>query len=229
MDIEAILALEPDLIVAIDSGIEAEEYSLLSRIAPTLARPAEYGNYGTPWDRSTRLIGRALGLEEKAESIISDLKNRIERIKKDNPAFVGASIAVAFSYDGNWNAYSSQDGHSHILTQLGFTIPKRIDELSGDSYYASFSGELIEMLDTDVLIWTAFGDKAETMKIKELPLRNTMRAYREGREMFVRFPEYRAFAYGTILSIPYALDAIVPGLIAAVDGDPATQVPENLR
>jgi iron complex transport system substrate-binding protein len=34
-----------------------------------------------------------------------------------------------------------------------------------------------------------------------------------------------ALAFGSVLSLPYALDRIVPMLVAALDGDPATDPP----
>src|SRR5690606_27198554 len=60
LNYEAILALQPDLISAVYSGITQEEYELLSQIAPTIAQPAEYTDFGMPWQETTRLIGAAL-------------------------------------------------------------------------------------------------------------------------------------------------------------------------
>ena len=228
LDMEAIVALNPDLIVGISSGMSAEEYSLLSRIAPTLAQSDEYNDYGTPWDEETLFIGRALGLDDEAETVVSNLKDRMRRIKTDNPAFAGAGAAVAFLFQNDRGAFASQDSRSRILSQLGFKIPERYDELSGDSFYFSISDELIELLDTDVIVWVTSTDEG-TKEIKEMPLRDTMRAYREGREIFLDPLASAALSFASPLSLSYALDIMVPGLIAAVDGDPATEIPENLR
>ena len=228
LDMEAVVALQPDLIVGVSSGMSAEEYDLLSRIAPTLAQPGEYIDYGTPWDEQTLFIGRALGLEDKAETVVSELKGRMQQIKNDNPAFIGASAAVAFLFQNSRGAYASQDTRSRILAQLGFKIPERYDELAGDSFYISISDELIELLDTDVVLWVT-GSADGLKDIRELPLRDTTRAYREGRELLLDQLVSGAFSFASPLSISYVLDILVPGLTAAVDGDPATKVPENLR
>ena len=228
LDMEAIVALNPDLIVGVSSGMSAEEYGLLSRIAPTLAQSDKYIDYGTPWDEETLFIGRALGLDDEAKTVVSNLKDRMRRIKADNPAFAGAGAAVAFLFQNDRGAFASQDSRSRILSQLGFKIPERCDELSGDSFYFSISDELIELLNTDVIVWVTSTDEG-IKEIKEMPLRDTMRAYREGREIFLDPLASAALSTASPLSLSYALDIMVPGLIAAVDGDPATQVPENLR
>jgi iron complex transport system substrate-binding protein len=38
LNVEAVAALDPDLIVGVSSGMTAEEYETLSQIAPTLAQ-----------------------------------------------------------------------------------------------------------------------------------------------------------------------------------------------
>lgn len=228
LDIEAIVALNPDLIVGVGSGMTADEYALLSRIAPTLAQSAEYLEYGTPWDEETLLIGRALGRDEQAAEIVASLRARMEQAKTDNPAFVGASGAVAFVFRNERGAFSSQDSRSRILQQLGFVVPARYDQIAGDSFYLTISDELIELLDTDVVVWvstTADGPRT----IQRLPLRDTMRAYQEGREIFLDPLTSAALSFASPLSLSYALDVIVPGLTAAIDGDRSTAVPANLR
>ena len=63
---EQIAALEPDLIVGISSGMTAEQYEILSAIAPTVAQPGEYIDFGTPWDVSLEITGRAVGRSAEA-------------------------------------------------------------------------------------------------------------------------------------------------------------------
>lgn len=51
-----------------------------------------------------------------------------------------------------------------------------------------------------------------------------LRVAREGRDLFLTDPVLSgALTYSTALSIPYAIDGLVPRLAAAVDGDPATE------
>lgn len=228
LDLEAIVALEPDFITGVSSGMTAEEYATLSRIAPTLAQPGEYVDYGTPWDEELRLIARALGRSEEAEQIIDDIDAQFEAARDANPAFSGATGAFAFLYQELPGAYASQDTRSRFLERLGFQIPAIYDELAGESFFVSFSEERIDLLDVDVIVWIASSAEGR-QAILDLPMRGRLDAADEGREVFLDTVLGGALSFSSPLSIPYALDRLVPALAAAVDGDPDTLVPEGLR
>ena len=61
--------------------------------------------------------------------------------------------------------------------------------------------------------------------MRDIPLRSTLRAYSEGREVLTDELLSGAFSFGSPLSIEYVLDKLVPELALAVDGDPKTVVP----
>ena len=63
LNFELITELDPDLIVATHSGITEQEYEFLSAIAPTLAQPDAYPDFGMPWQAQTELIGQAAGAQ----------------------------------------------------------------------------------------------------------------------------------------------------------------------
>ena len=48
LNVEQIAALQPDLIIGINQALTQQQYDQLSKIAPTLARPAEFTDYGVP-------------------------------------------------------------------------------------------------------------------------------------------------------------------------------------
>lgn len=228
LDMEAIVALEPDLITGISSGMTAEEYDTLSRIAPTLAQPGEYVDYGTPWDVELRLIARALGRSARAESIIDDIDEQFDAARRSHPEFEGATAAFAFLYQSQPGAYASQDTRSRFLSRLGFEIPEIYDELAGESFFISISEERIDLLDVDVIVWIASTDEGR-QAILDLELRERLDAAQEGREIFLDPILGGALSFSSPLSLPYALDRLVPALAAAVDGDPDTAVPADLR
>lgn len=68
--LEAIAALTPDVIIAPYSGITAEEYELLSAIAPVVAYPDK--PWFIRWQDVVTLTGQALGGSEKAATLIAD-------------------------------------------------------------------------------------------------------------------------------------------------------------
>lgn len=223
LDIEAVAAVNPDLIIGLFSGISQEEYDLLSQIAPVLAQPGEYPEYGTPWQEMTRLVGRAAGRQAKAEELVNAVENQIRRIRESHPEFHGKKIAVAFIYQNQPGVYASWDVRGALLEKLGFEVPEIYDELAGDSFYASFSEERADLLnEADVLIW--YSDDA-----RELPLRESLTASAEGRELFIGETPKMAFFFSSVLSLPYLLDLLEEGLAAVLDDDPATLPPPELR
>ena len=71
--VEKIAALAPDLILALYSGLTKEQYETLSKLAPVVAQPKEYNDYGIPWQTQTEIIGRALGKEAEGRKLVEDV------------------------------------------------------------------------------------------------------------------------------------------------------------
>lgn len=225
IDFEAVAALQPDLIAGVFSGMTQEDYDLLSQIAPTVAQPAAYNDFGTPWREVTRIYGRALGVEERAEAVVAEVDARLAQARDDNPVFDEATAAVVFFAEGQLGAYASQDLRSRLLADLGFRVPPEIDDAAGEGgFFAPLSLEQAELVDGDVLVWIT-ATRAELDAVRDLPVRATLDVQREGREVFLPFELNGAMSFSSPLSIPYLLDGLVPELQAAVDGDPATPVP----
>ena len=124
---ERIAALEPDLIIGTNAGLDDAMYEQLSAIAPTIAHPAGTDAYFSPWDQQALLVGQALGREPEVRLIIDEVKAGFAEAAAEHPEFAGTDIVFlqnAF-YDGEAIAY--QDGLSTaFLTDLGFTIPSEL-------------------------------------------------------------------------------------------------------
>ena len=221
---EQIAALEPDLIVGISSGMTQEQYELLAAIAPTIAQPGEYIDYGTPWDVALEITGRAVGRSDEAARVIADTKQLFADAIAEHPEFAGASAAVTFFFEEQPGAYGSQDIRSRTLTDLGFSVPAEIDALAGDAFFVSVSAEDLSILDTDVVVWIGLGEDT-TAAVRDLPTRPNTRMVREGREVVADELLSGAFSHASPLSLEYVIERLVPELALAVDGDPATVVP----
>ena len=96
---EQVAALEPDLIVGMYSGLSEQQYETLSEIAPTVPQSGEYPDYGMPWQEMTRVAGRALGKQERAEEIIAGVEARFEKACGEHPEFEGKSAVVAERFE----------------------------------------------------------------------------------------------------------------------------------
>lgn len=220
---EAIAALKPDLILALYSGVTAEQYALLAQIAPTVAQPAGYVDYGVPWQELTRTVGRAVGRAAEAEALVEAVEARFAQVRGDHPEFGGASAVVATPYEGIY-VYGPEDVRGRLLTGLGFTLPEGLAEVTGAQFGGNLSLERADLLDVDVIIWL---DPEEAQGPLGGPVYSSLPVHTEGREVFL--DSYTsalggATSFVSVLSLPYLLDELVPRLEAALDGDPATAV-----
>jgi iron complex transport system substrate-binding protein len=224
LNFEQIAALEPDLILGLFSGMTEDEYATLSEIAPTVAQPGEYIDYGVPWQEQTRIIGRALGRGERAEELVNELEARFAEVREAHPEFQDATgvVALAGGADGNYHAYGPEDVRGRFLTSLGFEIPAEISELAGDSFYATISREELNLIDADALVWIV-NPPADREEIEEDPLYQRLDVAK-GHDIFldVNEPLAGALSFSTVLSLPFLLDELVPRLAAAVGGGPGT-------
>ena len=224
INLEQIAALEPDLIIGINSGMTDAEYATLSAIAPTIAQPAEFVDYGTPWRDALAITGLATGRSARAAEVTADVGARYAEVREAHPEFAGATASVAFQYQGQPGAYATGDARAQLLAELGFVTPPEFDELAGEQFYFSLSAEQLPTLDTDVVVWLG-SDAATITDIRDTALRPTLGAFAEGREVVADPMLAGAFSHGSPLSIPFVLDELVPELALAVDGDAATPVP----
>lgn len=222
---EKIAALRPDLIVAVNAGLDQEPYDRLSAIAPTVAHPADGPTIFGPWDAQTRLVGQALGKAEQAEELITGIKDRFAAEAAAHPQFAGvpAVFLQAPYYDGSAIAY--QDGLStEFLTDLGFVVPSDIDRFApeGDSAQAYIPLENLGVLDSaDVLLWATEDTTART-ELEAQPLYRQLAAVRGGNLVFTDGELAGAIYFSSPLSLPYVLDRLVPLLEKAVEGNPET-------
>lgn len=222
--VEDVAALQPDLIIGIWSGMTQAEYDLLSKIAPTVAQPADYADYATPWEVGTRIIGDAVGKPDEAEALIDQTLALIEDAAAEHPEFAGRTAAVITPYDGLW-VYGPTDGRGRLLEQLGFVFPEALKDPEADAFGWAMSAEQTSRLaEVDVVVWIDLEQADAGMK----QLWEQTPTYAEGRFIDVNPSNgayYGGHSFVSPLSIPYILERYVPQLAAAVDGDPATKVP----
>lgn len=222
LDFEVIKSLNPDLILGLYSGTTQDEYDTLSQIAPTVAQPEAYVDWGIPWQELTTTVGTILGKREESEALVAEVEAAFAEAAEAHPEFAGARAVVAspFGLPENYWVYSSQDVRGRILSLLGFEVPEVFDEMAGDAFGATVSVEQFDLIgDLDALVWVSLPDPLE-----DVDLYQALPVAREGRALFYGDgnPVYDALNFGTILSLPFAIENLVPDLVNAIDGDPAT-------
>jgi iron complex transport system substrate-binding protein len=222
---EKVAALRPDLILGLYSGLTAQDYKTLSKIAPTVAQPPGALDFGASWQDVTRIVGQAVGRSSEADQVVGDVQAKIAAVRTAHPEFVGRTALMATTYEGYY-VYGPQDARGRLLTDLGFKLPDGLAAVTGKDFGANLSKERTDMLDTDVLIWLVDDYAKDKAKVQADPLYAELEVKTEGRDIYLENNEIEgsATSFVTPLSLPFLLDKLAPHMAAAVDGNPATAV-----
>ena len=215
IDVEAVAALQPDLIIGVYSYLDQAVYDQLSGIAPTLAQTDEYADGATPWQEQTLLTGQALGLDDEAQQLVEDVEGQFQQAVDEHPEFAGTSIAVDLTGVGSGHYLLGQDDlRTQFFSDLGFTVPETSTDVSQ---------ERLDLLDTDVLAVNGYSADDAAAD----PLFSALGVVTEDRTVLLGSysgATSAALGFGSPLSLPYLLETVVPALAQAADGDPATAV-----
>ena len=149
--IEAIAALQPDLILAVYSGITEEQYNVLSGIAPVIAYPETA--WDTSWQQTITITGEAMGKRAEAEALVVDLEQFIADETAKYPELAGATFAAFAEWNGEINVYGDLDSRVKFLVDAGLVSAPSVAELAqGEDLYFMLSFERFEQLTGDVLV-----------------------------------------------------------------------------
>lgn len=204
---EDILKLKPDVILDVKSSGDKDRYAKLSAIAPTVAIPKGGANYLASTEQQTTMIAKALGKESEGKKLLSGLDDAYAAARKAHPEFEGKSAVVgAYTADG-FGAYASTDSRSTFMRNLGFTIPKAIDEQAGKAFSVHLSDENLDLLDADLtLILPIYVDAS---KAESDPLFQKVPSVEAGHSIVFDDPDVSsAFSMGTTAAIEWALQKL---------------------
>jgi iron complex transport system substrate-binding protein len=217
IDFEGVAKSRPDLILAVTYSFRKSDYEKLAKIAPVVTTPGGYPDWGTPWQAATTQIGAALGKSEQAKQLVSDTEAKFARAKSDHPHFAGKEVLiVAPDTNGKMAVFAPTDTRGRFATSLGFTQPAAIKKLTGKSFYGDVSEERYDLLDVDALLVMTDSAKAGAA-LEKSPQFQALKVVKEGRAIVTNDIELNmAISSSSVLSIPYALDKMVPQLDAAL-------------
>jgi iron complex transport system substrate-binding protein len=204
---EDILKLDPDVILDVKSSGDKERYDKLSAIAPTVAIPKGGENYLASTEQQTTMIAKALGKESEGKKLLSGLDDAYAAARKAHPDFAGKTAVVgAYSSEG-FGAYASTDSRSTFMRNLGFEIPKAIDEQAGKEFSVHLSDENLDLLDADLtLILPIYVDASEASSNK---LFQKVPSVEAGHAIVFDDKDVSsAFSMGTTAAIEWALDKL---------------------
>jgi iron complex transport system substrate-binding protein len=178
-NLEAVAALEPDLIIG--AKVRHEDlYDELSALAPTVFSESS----GTNWTEQVRLTGAALGRSAEAEALLAEFDERAAAVGAAIGADGMTATIVRFLPDQT-RLYGPGTFSGSVLAAVGFDL--------GDKGYADFSMALISteqigLVDADVVFATTISDEADadTTRPQFEELWNSLTAVQNGRQFDVR-------------------------------------------
>lgn len=220
---EKVAALRPDLIVAVQSGVTADDYAKLSKIAPTVTYAKGRAPYVTPWPEQAAIIGKAVGQPEKAAQLVQATRDKLAQAKKDHPDLQGRTFTYLARRQGDQvGLYLPNDLRVKFLTDLGMKLsPGQVsaaEDAPDGSFFVDVSYERLGTLDADLLVaW--FTSEGERKAFSSRPVFRRLGVARRGG--FVPLDLIQAQAQGapTVLSIPWAIDNVVPLLEQGLKGE----------
>lgn len=215
-NIEKIAALKPDLIIAQYSGMKKEQYDTLSKLAKVVAQPKGHEDYQAPWQDMTRQIGKALGKEAETKKLIAGIDARFKAVRDKHPEWKGKTVTVGEPYEpGKFSAFSPKDPKVIFLSEMGFTTSEKYRAALGKENIADLSFERLDVMEADRTVWLGTPETEKAMKAD--PLYKKTKVHQEKRDLFLPYdsPDIgAALSFNTVLSIPYAIDQVVPMLEA---------------
>ncbi|MEP7762642.1 ABC transporter substrate-binding protein [Sanguibacter sp. 25GB23B1] len=203
----------PDIILGTYSGMTEDEYSQLSKIAPTIAYPE--AAWGTDWIQQLDVTGRALGLEDEAAALKTEIEDGIATAVESAPEIEGKTFAyLSFSSTDPSvvTYYTPADSRVEFVESLGLESAPSIVELAegNDYFYGEISAELADTIDADIVF--AYVDNAEHLAaVQADPLLGAIPAIASGAVVMLDDPTFiLSTSAPSPLSIPWAVDQYVP-------------------
>ncbi|SFQ64213.1 iron complex transport system substrate-binding protein [Roseivivax halotolerans] len=210
VDLEAIAALDPDLILTTqwqDAPVER-----LRQIAPTAlidySRRGDWGTYATVAD----IVGEAdriAAMETRYAAAIDQIR---ERIDTEN-----ITISTIHAHDTSLFVYNPYGNIGRVLYDAGFRQPQAVLDVPLNDW-AEVSAETLPAFDGDFIITTFNGSTADTPEDvrgyfdAQVPgYCDLLHACRTGQMFILPREEASATSYDALLATAYAIQSIVGG------------------
>jgi len=218
IDMEKILALAPDLILAPQSGLTAAQYASLSKIAPTVAYP--HKPWLTSWSDEIAIVGKAMGQGAKAGQLTRSIRHTLAKTAAAHPEFKGVDFAYIYAAEpGQLQLYQAGDPRVDLISGLGLTLDPSVAKvpLTSGTFTSTVGLERADLLKNVDVLFTWFNDPANEKTIEAQPLYAQIPAVRRG-SYVPNVDNQLAMASSMItpLSVPWALDKYVPMITRAV-------------
>lgn len=209
-NLEAILEVEPDLIIA-PKWRDEKVYDQLSKIAKTVLMPDR-----DDWRDELRDIGEALGKQQEAEQAISDYEQHMKEAKESLQAIVGDETFIYMRMMPN-ESYVMGETSSRGKVIHGELGLKPVEAFPKDEGSVAISLEMLPEYNPDHIILQVDGgdNDASAQKIyedmKTSEVWKGLKAVKENQVYLVGDREWMNFGFSSIATL-HAVDEIVESI-----------------
>jgi iron complex transport system substrate-binding protein len=184
IQVDQIAALKPDLIAAINAGLDQDTYTKLSAIAPTIAQSGQDAFF-EPWKDQATTIGQAVFKHDDMQRLIAGIDEKFTTAGTNNPQFAGKKVLLLAGTLGSDGPQAMTPGwRTDFLTQMGLAVADTVDT-------------------ADVLIWCTESDEDQAVLLANP-------AVAKQRNIFTGKELAGAIAFASPLSYPLVADQLPP-------------------
>ncbi len=208
--VDQIAGLKPDLIVAINAGVDADTYQKLSAIAPTV--PQSDGDaFFEPWKDQATTIGQAVFQPDQTKSLIDAVDKKFVAVAQKNSQWTGKKALLMQGSLWQGTVVATTAGwRTDFLNQMGLVIADSIRPFETDHRAVIPRDHVKAVLDSaDVLIWTT-GSPDDQKALLADPDVAASQATSQNRHIFTTKDQAGAIAFASPLSYPLVADQLPP-------------------
>ncbi|MGM0875422.1 MAG: ABC transporter substrate-binding protein [Bacillota bacterium] len=165
VNVEAIAALQPDLIIG-NKMRQEKIYDKLSAIAPTVFAETLRGD----WQENFKLYAKTLNREEEGQKVIDDFEARITEFKETAGDKLNQEVSVVRFMAGLTRVYYTDTFSGVIFDKLGLKHSSTVQELFADNpddlFVREVGKEVIPQMDADILFYFTYAPPGDTEATK---------------------------------------------------------------
>ena len=180
LDLEKIVELDPDVILAPWSGITQEQYDALDAIAPTVAYPDKA--WSIDWDQQIEIIGKALGEQDAAKGLITDLDTQLADEAKKHPEWADHTFSYVYTTPDTLGVFLPTEQRADIVRKLGLKSDPAVKEMkeTEGTDSAVIGYENADKLNDSDLIFTFYSDPKAKKQALDNKLYASIPAIKQG-------------------------------------------------
>ncbi|BBX64678.1 iron ABC transporter substrate-binding protein [Mycobacterium saskatchewanense] len=208
--VDQIAGLKPDLIVAVNAGLDADTYQKLSAIAPTIAQ-SDGDAFFEPWKEQATAVGQAVFQADQMKSLIAAVDQRFADVSAKNPQWKGKKALLMQGTLFQGTVVATLAGwRTDFLNQMGLVIADSIKQFGTDHRAVIPRDQVKTVLDSaDVLIWTTENPDDQKALLAD-PDVAASQATAQNRHIFTSKDQAGAIAFASPLSYPVVADQLPP-------------------